>query len=59
MDLIFSLVLRAVNVPSIKKYGLLKRKLFVTVFNIETKAKTTDVAANKQVANWNQKLDPL
>jgi hypothetical protein len=59
--LIFCLVLRAVNVPSIKKYPLIKRKLFVTVSNPETTAnlKTADVRVEGQMAKWNQNLDPL
>jgi L-rhamnose mutarotase len=57
--LIFSLVLRALNVPNIKKYSLLKRGLFVTVSNAETTTKTTDVRAEGQMAKWNQNLDPL
>jgi hypothetical protein len=57
--LIFCLVLRANNVPSIKKYPFLKRKLLVTVSNPETTAKTADVRVEGQMANWNQNLDPL
>ena len=57
--LIFSLVLRAVNVPSIKKYRYLKRKLFVTVSDSETTAKTADVSVEGKVAKWNQVLDGL
>jgi hypothetical protein len=57
--LIFSLALRAVNVPSIKKYRFLKRKLFVTVSNPEATAKTADVPVKRQMANWNRNLDPL
>ncbi len=57
--LIFCLVLRAVNVPSIKKYSFFKRKLFVTVSNPEITAKTTDVRVEGQIANWNQNLDAL
>ena len=54
------LVHRAVNAPSIKKYILLKRKLFVTVHNSGTMvAKTADVPVQRHVANWNQNLDPL
>ena len=53
------LVLRAVNVPSIKKYPFLKRKLFVTVSNLETTVKTADVRVEGQMAKWNQNLDPL
>jgi hypothetical protein len=59
MVLIFSLVLRAVNVPSIKKYFFLKRKLFVTLSNPETTANTANVAVERHMANWNQNLDPL
>ena len=59
MVLIFFLVLRAVNVSSIKKYFFLKRKLFVTLSNPETTAKTADVAVERHTANWNQSLDPL
>ena len=57
--LIFFLVLRAVNVPTLKKYRFLKRRLFVTVSNPETTAKTTDVPVERQIAKWNQNLDPL
>jgi hypothetical protein len=57
--LIFSLVLRAVNAPSIKKYCFQKRKLFVAVSNLETTAKTADVPVERHMANWNQNLDPL
>jgi hypothetical protein len=58
--LIGFLVLRADNVPSIKKFLFLKkRKLFVTVSNPETMAKTADVWVEGQMANWNQILDPL
>ena len=57
--LIFSLVLRAVNLPSIKKNIFLERRLFVTVSNAETTAKTTDAPVEGQTANWNQNLDIL
>jgi hypothetical protein len=57
--LIFCLVLRADNVPSIKKYYLRKRKLFVTVSNPESTAKTADVRVEGQMAKWNQNLDVL
>ena len=57
--LIFCLVLRAVNVPSIKKYHFLQRKLFVTVSNPETTAKTADVRVEGHIAKWNQNLDAL
>jgi hypothetical protein len=60
--LTFSLVLRAENVPTIKKYHLLKRKLFVAVSSDaspETTAKTTDVPVERQTAKWNQILDVL
>ena len=53
------LVLRAVNAPYVKKYGFLKRKLFVTVSNPERTAKTADVRVERQMAKWNQSLDPL
>jgi len=53
------LVLRAVNVPSIKKYSLLKRKPFVAVSNHEIMAKTADVRVEGQMARWNQNLDAL
>jgi len=56
---ILCLVLQAVNVPSIKKNPLLKRKLFVTVSNPETTAKTAHVRIEEQIANWNQTLDAL
>jgi hypothetical protein len=59
MFLIFCLVLRADNVPSIKKYSLLKKKLFVTVSNAETTAKTADVRVEGRMAKWNQNLDAL
>ena len=57
--LIFFLVLRAHNVPSFKKFLFLKRKLFVTVSNTVTTAKTTDVQVEGQMAKWNQSLDVL
>jgi hypothetical protein len=57
--LMFRLVLRADHIPSIKKYYFLKRKLFVTVSNPETTAKTSDVRVQGQMANWNQNLDSL
>jgi len=57
--LIFRLVVRAHNVPSIKKRIFSKRKLFVTVSNLGTRAKTTDVQVQGQIAEWNQKLDAL
>jgi hypothetical protein len=53
------LVLRAVNVPIVKKYRFLKRNLFVTVSNPEKTAKTTDVPVDGQMAKWNQSLDSL
>jgi hypothetical protein len=53
------LVLRAVDVPNIKKYSLLKRNLFVTVSNAQTTAKTADVRVEGQMAEWNQNLDAL
>jgi hypothetical protein len=56
---IFLLVLHAVNVPSIKKYRILKRNIFVTVSDLETTAKTADVPVMGQMANWNQNLGPL
>jgi hypothetical protein len=57
--LIVCLVLRAINAPNIKKYGFLKRKLFVTVSNSETTAKTAEVRLEGRMAKWNQNLDPL
>ena len=57
--LIFYLVLRAVNVPSIKKHRFLKRKVFVTVSSPETTAKTVDVPVEGQMAKWNQNMDAL
>jgi hypothetical protein len=59
MVLIICLVLRAVNIPSIKKYSFIKRKFFVTVSNPETTAKTADVLVEGQMAEWNQNLDAL
>ena len=56
--LIFSLVLHAVNVPSVKKH-FLKRKLCVAVSDSETTATTKDVPVKGNMANWNQNLDPL
>ena len=56
---IFCLVLRAVNVPSIKKYFFLKSKLFVIVSNPETTAETANVPVKGQIAKWNQILDAL
>jgi hypothetical protein len=58
-NLIFCLVLRAVNIPTIKKYGFLKRKLFVTVSNPETTASTANVRVEGHMAKWNQYLDTL
>ncbi len=56
----FFLVVRADNVPSIKKYPLFKkRKFFVTVSNPETTAKTADIPVEGQKAKWNQNLDAL
>ena len=43
--LIFCLVLRAENIPSIKKYRFLNSKLFVTVSNPEKTVKNADVPA--------------
>ena len=57
--LIIYLVLRAVDVPSVKKYRFLKRKLFVAVSNPETTAKTADARVEGQMAKWNQILDEL
>ncbi len=57
--LISRLVVRAHNVPSIKKNIFSRRKLFVTVSNLGTRAKTTDVQVQGQIAKWNQKLDAL
>jgi hypothetical protein len=59
MVLILCLVIRAQNVPSIKKNPFLKRKLYVTVSNHETMTKTADVKVEGQMAKWNQKLDLL
>ena len=58
IDFNLCLVVRAVNVPSIK-YSFLKRKLYVTVSNADTTAKTADVPVERQMAQWNQNLDPL
>jgi len=57
--LIFCLVHRAHNVPSIKKLLFVKRTLFVTVSNTVTTAKTADVRVEGQMAKWNQSLDAL
>ena len=57
--LIIFLVLQAHDVPSFKKFRFLKRKLFVTVSNTVTTAKTTDVQVEGQMAKWNQSLDAL
>ena len=58
---IFCLVLRADNVPGIKKYPFLKRKLFVSVSNDsdKTTAKTAEASVQGQMAKWNEVLDPL
>jgi len=53
------LVVRADNVPCVKKNPFLKRKVFVTVSNLETTAKTADVRVEGQMAKWNQNLDAL
>ncbi|KAI0272987.1 hypothetical protein BGY98DRAFT_1099658 [Russula aff. rugulosa BPL654] len=52
-------ILRADNVPSIKKHLFKNRMFFVTVSNLETTAKTADVPVERQMANWNQNLDPF
>jgi len=52
-------VLRADNVPSIKKYGFLKRKLFVTASNRETTAKTANVRVEGTTVTWNENLGAL
>ena len=61
INLILCLVLRADNVPGIKKYPLLKRKLFVSVSNDsdKTMAKTAEALVQGQMAKWNEVLDPL
>ena len=53
------LVVRAHNVPSIKKNLIFKRKVFVSVSNPETTMKTADVDVKGQMAKWNQKLEAL
>ena len=57
--LISCLVVRACDVPTIKKNIFTKRKLFVTVSNLETTVNTALVRVEGKVAKWNQKLDPL
>ena len=56
---ILCLVHRVVNVPitSIKKYPLVKRKLYITVSNSESTAKTPNVPVEGQIAKWNLNLD--
>jgi hypothetical protein len=59
--LTFCSVVRADNVPSMKKNPFLKRQFFVTVSSSEseTTAKTADVHLEGQIAKWNQDLEPL
>ena len=58
MILIFRLVIRAHNAPTIKNMGF-KRKLYVQVSNRETTVKTADVLVEGDIAKWNQKLGTL
>ena len=44
---------------SIMEYPLLKRKLFITVSNAETTAKTADVRVEAHMAKRDQSLDAL
>ena len=59
------LVLRALNVPSIKTIYGGKREFFVTIGYQATKKKanktqkTKSVQIERQTAVWNQTLDPL
>ena len=53
------LVLRAVDIPTIKKYRFLNSKVLVIVSSPETTAKTAGVRVEGQMAKWNQKLGPL
>ena len=57
--LISGLVHRAENVTNIKKCCFLKRKLFVSVSNPETTAKTADAPLEGHVVTWNKDLNPL
>ena len=53
------IVIRAENVPTVKKYGLFKRDLFVTVSDQETTEKTANVRIEGKTAKWNQSLNAL
>jgi len=53
------LVLRADNIPRIKKQFGLKRRFFVTVANGATVKKTESVEIDGQVVQWNQTLGAL
>ncbi len=53
------LVLRARNVPRIKKQFGLKRRFFVTVINHATMKKTESVQIDGQTVHWNQTLGAL
>ncbi|KAI9436509.1 hypothetical protein BJY52DRAFT_1217862, partial [Lactarius psammicola] len=49
-------VLRAENVPHIKKRFGLKRRFYVTVVNLATMRKTESVQIDGQMVRWNQRL---
>jgi len=55
----FSLVLRADNIPHIKRKFGPKRRFFVTVTNLVTTKKTESVQINGQTVQWNQRLGAL
>src|SRR6266702_1387624 len=55
----FSLVLRADNIPHIKRKLRPKRRFFVTVTNLVTTKKTESVQINGQTVHWNQRLGAL
>ncbi len=59
MPLISLLVLRAHNVPRVKKQFALKRRFFVTVTNHATVKKTESVQIDGQTVHWNQRLGAL
>ena len=53
------LVLRAHNVPHIKKQLRLEHKFYVTVTNRATTKKTTSVSMEGGTVQWDQKLNVL
>ncbi len=53
------LVLRAHNIPHIKRPFGRKRRFFVTVTGLVTKKKTETVQIDEQTVHWNQTLGAL